>query len=85
MVVAKRYYEEHLLYVILDNYVRKKQFNFFIKQKLRKKSCYNRTRGKIIELLKYGIRFTCLKGSLHTTIFSKYTEILQLKNIFRIF
>ena len=25
------------------------------------------------------------KGSLHTTIFSKYTELLQLKNIFRIF
>ena len=82
-MVAKRYYEEHLLYVILDNYVRKKQFSFFIKQKLRKKSCYNRTRGN--EVLKYGIRVTCLKGSLHTTIFSKYTEILQLKNIFRIF
>ena len=26
-----------------------------------------------------------LKGSLHTTIFSKYTGLLQLKNIFRIF
>ena len=26
-----------------------------------------------------------LNGSLHTTIFSKYTELLQLKNIFRIF
>ena len=26
-----------------------------------------------------------LKGSLHTTIFSKYTELLQLKTIFRIF
>ena len=26
-----------------------------------------------------------LMGSLHTTIFSKYTELLQLKNIFRIF
>ena len=26
-----------------------------------------------------------IKGSLHTTIFSKYTELLQLKNIFRIF
>ena len=25
------------------------------------------------------------KGSLHTTIFSKYTELLQLKNILRIF
>ena len=25
------------------------------------------------------------KGSLHTTISSKYTELLQLKNIFRIF
>ena len=25
------------------------------------------------------------KGSLHTTIFSKYKELLQLKNIFRIF
>ena len=25
------------------------------------------------------------KGSLHRTIFSKYTELLQLKNIFRIF
>ena len=26
-----------------------------------------------------------IKGSLHTTIVSKYTELLQLKNIFRIF
>ena len=26
-----------------------------------------------------------LRGSLHTTIFSKYTELLQLKKIFRIF
>ena len=26
-----------------------------------------------------------LKGSLHTTVFSKYKEVLQLKNIFRIF
>ena len=26
-----------------------------------------------------------LKGSLRTTIFSKYTELLQLKHIFRIF
>ena len=26
-----------------------------------------------------------VKGSLHTTIFSKYTELLQLKNISRIF
>ena len=26
-----------------------------------------------------------LKGSLHTAIFLKYTELLQLKNIFRIF
>ena len=26
-----------------------------------------------------------LNGSLHTTIFAKYTELLQLKNIFRIF
>ena len=26
-----------------------------------------------------------VKGSLHTTIFSKYTELLQLKNVFRIF
>ena len=26
-----------------------------------------------------------IKGSLHATIFSKYTELLQLKNIFRNF
>ena len=30
-------------------------------------------------------RICGLKGSLHTTTFSKYTELLQLQNIFRIF
>ena len=28
---------------------------------------------------------TYFKGLLHTTIFSKYTELLRLKDIFRIF
>ena len=30
------------------------------------------------------ISICCVKGSLYTTIFSKYTELLRLKNIFRI-
>ena len=29
--------------------------------------------------------FSSLKGSLHTSIFSKYTELLQWKNVFTIF
>ena len=29
--------------------------------------------------------FNWVKDSLHTTIFSKYADLLQLKNIFRIF
>ena len=29
--------------------------------------------------------FRTRKGSLHSTIFSKYTELLVLKNVFRIF
>ena len=34
------------------------------------------------EFLKAVIKVKCIKGSLHTTIFSKYTELLQLKKIF---
>ena len=45
--------------------------------------------GKIIQFAKYleSAAFKdggSVKGSLHTAIFSKYTELLQLKNIFRI-
>ena len=36
----------------------------------------------LIYLLNNLLSLEILKGSLHTTIFSKYTELLQLKNIF---
>ena len=39
---------------------------------------------KIHTKLDRASKFT-LKGSLRATIFSKYTQLLQLKNIFRIF
>ena len=48
MAVAKSDYEEYLLHVILDNYVKKNNLAFFTKRKLCKKSCCNGTCGKII-------------------------------------
>ena len=37
-----------------------------------------------IEIYEYD-HFVSVKGSLHKMIFTKYTELLLLKNIFRIF
>ena len=38
-----------------------------------------------IKCISVNIKWYGVKGSLHTTIFSKYTELLRLKPIFRIF
>lgn len=49
-------YEEHLLYVISDNYVQKKKIYLFCKTKVMPKILLWQNRGEITKILKYTLK-----------------------------